>query len=90
MLHTQRLETLGMLAGGVAHDFNNILAGILGHITYLKTILPQSGSHTESLTAIEDGAKKASGLTRQILDFSRINAGEAPCAISISNLIASI
>ncbi|MCB0337565.1 MAG: hypothetical protein KDD62_14715, partial [Bdellovibrionales bacterium] len=63
--HSQRLETLGMLAGGVAHDFNNVLAGILGHITYLKTILPQQGNHVESLNAIEEGANKASFLTQE-------------------------
>lgn len=74
--HTQRLETLGMLAGGVAHDFNNILTGILGHITYLKTILPQTGPHVESITAIEDGARRASNMTQQILDFSRLEVSD--------------
>jgi len=84
--HSQRLETLGVLAGGVAHDFNNVLAGILGHITYLKTILAKEGSHSESLKAIEDGAKKASGLTRQILDFSRLDTSERPERIDLCEL----
>jgi len=84
--HSQRLETLGVLAGGVAHDFNNVLAGILGHITYLKTILSKEGSHAESLKAIEDGAKKASGLTRQILDFSRLDTSERPERINLCEL----
>lgn len=74
--HVQRLETLGVLAAGVAHDFNNILAGILGHVTYLKTILPQTGPHVDSLRAIEEGGKKGSTLTGQILNFSRLDAGE--------------
>lgn len=84
--HSQRLETLGMLAGGVAHDFNNILTGILGHITYLKTVLPGAGVHTESLTAIEEGARKASVMTQQILNFSRLDTKQAPSEIDLTEL----
>jgi len=84
--HAQRLETLGMLAGGVAHDFNNVLAGILGHITYLKTILPQRGAHTESLTAIEEGARKASTMTQQILNFSKLESAEQVCCVDVGSL----
>jgi two-component system, cell cycle sensor histidine kinase and response regulator CckA len=74
--HQQRLETLGMLAGGVAHDFNNMLTGILGHVTYLKNILPVTGPHIESLQAIEGGAKKSSVITQQILKFTKLDADE--------------
>lgn len=84
--HAQRLETLGMLSGGIAHDFNNILAGILGHVTYLKTILPQSGSHIESIGAVEDGARKAAGMTQQILNFSRLESGQAPVAVDLGEV----
>lgn len=86
-LHTQRVNTLGMLAGGIAHDFNNILTGFLGHITYLNTILPQAGSHIQSLAALEEGAKKASSLTQGILRFSRSDAGERPENIDLSDLV---
>ncbi|NMC63242.1 MAG: PAS domain-containing protein, partial [SAR324 cluster bacterium] len=85
--HAQRLETLGMLAGGVAHDFNNILTGILGHITYLKTILPMSGSHVESLTAIEDGARRASTVTQEILNFSRLEVSDRSVPVELGALI---
>lgn len=86
----KRLETLGMLAGGVAHDFNNVLAGILGHITYLNTIMPQEGDHTESLKAIEDGAMKASLLTRQILDFSKVDTDQKPTVVDFTTLTGQI
>ncbi len=86
-LHAQKLSTLGMLAGGVAHDFNNILAGILGHVTYLKTILPQSGAHVESLNAIEDGGRKASLMTQQILNFSRYEAEDKPARVNMNDLV---
>lgn len=85
--HSQRLETLGLLAGGIAHDFNNVLTGILGHITYLKTILAPEGPHVESLNAIEEGARKASGMTQQILGFSRQDLTEQPKAIALGDLV---
>lgn len=84
----QRLRTLGMLAGGVAHDFNNVLAGIFGHVAFLKTLLPENGPHLESLTAIEEGAKKASTLSQQILRFSKFESSEAPKKININELVA--
>ena len=86
--HTQRLETLGMIAGGVAHDFNNILTGVLGHITYLKTILPASGPHVESLAAIEDGARRGSNITQQILDFSRLEVSDKAGPVNLTALVA--
>jgi len=85
--HAQRLETLGMLAGGVAHDFNNILTGILGHTSYLKTVLPRTGDHRESLLAIEEGARKGSGMTQEILNFSRLEASESALQIDFSDLV---
>ena len=84
--HVQRLTTLGMLAGGVAHDFNNLLAGILGHISYLKTILPSKGPHCESLHSIEEGSRKASVLTQQILNFSKLNLAEELVPVDLSAL----
>lgn len=87
--HQQRLQTLGLLAGGVAHDFNNILAGILGHITFLQAVLPSEGAHCESLEAITEGAKKASELTKQILDFSKFNVEEENAVVGLSGLIQS-
>ena len=89
LLHHQRLSTLGMLAGGVAHDFNNILAGILGHITFLQAVLPQDGAHTESLQAITDGAKRASTLTNQILNFSKHQLTEVFQPVDLAKLVDS-
>lgn len=85
--HAQRLETLGMLSGGIAHDFNNVLTGLLGHITYLKTILPQTGPHTESLAAIEEGSKKASVMTQEILNFSRLRTIEQTESVDLRELL---
>jgi two-component system cell cycle sensor histidine kinase/response regulator CckA len=71
----------------VAHDFNNILAGILGHVSYLKMILPGAGPHVESLAAVEEGAKKASSITQQILNFSRLDPSERPTRLDLNSLV---
>lgn len=85
---TQRLETLGLLASGVAHDFNNVLTGILGHVSYLRTILPAKGPHTESLKAMEEGARKATSISQQILSFSKLDPGEETCRVDLGDLTA--
>jgi two-component system, cell cycle sensor histidine kinase and response regulator CckA len=69
--HSQRMETAGMLAGSIAHDFNNILTVIKGScdvIAQESAELVYPGSH---LDMIERSADKAAALTRQLLTFSR-------------------
>ncbi|PAW81631.1 MAG: hypothetical protein B9S33_16265 [Pedosphaera sp. Tous-C6FEB] len=69
----QRLEAIGTLAGGVAHDFNNILAGILGHVELLGMDLPADSALQGSVQQIQRGTLRARDLVRQILTFSRGN-----------------
>jgi two-component system cell cycle sensor histidine kinase/response regulator CckA len=88
--HKQRIETLGIIAGGVAHDFNNVLTGILGHIAYMKHVLPANHQGSESLSAIEEGALKAAGLTQQILNFSRLEASEQLSEVDISSTLQAV
>ena len=87
--HSQRLETLGMLAGGIVHDFNNMLTGILGHVAYLKNILPKIGNHAESLVAIEQGARKSSLLSHQILNFSKLDTSNHPTPHDLCQIISN-
>jgi len=67
----QKMDAVGRLAGGVAHDFNNILTAILGYVNVLlldKTLAPAA---IEQLQEIARAADRAGGLTRQLLTFSR-------------------
>lgn len=68
---SQRLEAIGTLAGGVAHDFNNILAGILGHVELLSMDLPPDSPLHEPVRQVLRGTVRARDLVRQILTFSR-------------------
>ncbi|MCK5786878.1 MAG: hypothetical protein KAH54_10020 [Candidatus Sabulitectum sp.] len=67
----QRLESLGLLAAGVAHDFNNILAGIQGFVIIARNVEGISSEVCTYLDEVEIGARRATELTSQLLAFSR-------------------
>ncbi len=68
---TQKLEAIGTLAGGIAHDFNNILGAIIGYAELAKLRLTGNPTVSNYLSALLQGAHRASALVRQILAFSR-------------------
>ncbi|MBL9135565.1 MAG: PAS domain S-box protein [Verrucomicrobiales bacterium] len=68
---SQKLDAVGQLAGGVAHDFNNILAAILMNFELLREDSNLSAASRESLKELEADARRAAGVTRQLLMFSR-------------------
>ncbi len=67
----QKMEAVGRLAAGVAHDFNNILTAITGYAQLLLDDLDPTGRHREDVEEIRKAADRAAGLTRQLLAFSR-------------------
>ncbi len=67
----QKMESVGRLAGGVAHDFNNMLGAILGNVNLLLESLPAKSVHRENLEEIEKCAQRSTNLTRQLLAFAR-------------------
>jgi len=69
--HAQKMESVGRLAGGVAHDFNNMLGVILGHSNLaLMDLEPTQPLHV-NLTEIHKAAERSASLTRQLLAFAR-------------------
>ncbi len=75
LAHAQRLESLGVLAGGVAHDFNNYIHAILGHVDLARFIGVREKNWTQRiddhLVKIITIAEKAGELTKQLLGFAR-------------------
>ncbi len=71
LTQAQRMESVGRLAGGVAHDFNNMLQAILGNVSLAMEDLPPDSPVRESLEEIEKSAHRSADLTRQLLAFAR-------------------
>lgn len=69
--HRERLEAIGRLAGGVAHDFNNMLTAILGGLDLLQPVAEADPEHAESIAEIRKASEQAADLTRQLLAFAR-------------------
>ncbi len=71
LLHLQKLEAVGRLSAGVAHDFNNVLTGIRGHVELALQELADGGDTSKDLETIKLLSDKGAALTRQLLAFSR-------------------
>ncbi|MBI5388367.1 MAG: PAS domain S-box protein [Verrucomicrobia bacterium] len=82
----QKMEAVGQLAGGVAHDFNNILAAILMHLSLLQDESDLTPEMRASLKELEAGASRAASLTRQLLMFSRRQIMQ-PKALDLNDLL---
>ncbi len=70
-LQAQKMESVGRLVGGVAHDFNNLLSIIIGYSELVILEFSGNSLEKEKVKAIYQAGKKAAGLTRQLLAFSR-------------------
>ncbi len=71
LLQAQKMELVGRLAGGVAHDLNNMLQAILGHVELLMMKCRSSGDLLADLEEIRKSAQRSADLTRQLLGFAR-------------------
>jgi len=71
LLQSQKLEAVGQLAGGVAHDFNNIMGVILGYAELAQSRVPRESPVATQLGHVRAAAERAASLTRQLLAFSR-------------------
>jgi len=69
--HSQKLEAIGTLAGGVAHDFNNVLGIIIGYTDLVLAEIPENGKTHEKLTHIKKAGNRAKDIIKQLLTFSR-------------------
>jgi PAS domain S-box-containing protein len=85
----QKMEAVGRLAGGVAHDFNNVLTAIFGYADLLLDGLPLGDPRRLDVEEIRRAAGRAAGLTRQLLAFSRKQVMQ-PRRLNLNQVIESI
>ncbi len=76
LLQSQKMESVGRLAGGVAHDFNNYLTAIQGYIDLVLKDLPAGSPQLDDLLEARKATTAASGITSQLLMFGRHNSME--------------
>ncbi len=89
LLQSQKMEAVGQLAGGVAHDFNNILTAIVGYTDLLAAELASNVRQLEDLEEIRKAARRAAALTRQLLAFSRKQVLE-PRIIDVNAVVLNL
>ena len=83
---SQKMEAVGLLAGGVAHDFNNVLTAIMGAATLLRSSLAGKDHNPAHLDAIESAAERGARLTRQLLAFGSKQMLE-PEALDLNTIV---
>lgn len=88
LLRSQRLESIGTLAGGIVHDLNNILSPILMSVQMLQKKLPDSQSQ-QILQTLENNVKRGANLLKQVLSFARGIEGKRTI-VQIQPLMAEI
>lgn len=71
LIQSQKMEAVGQLAGGVAHDFNNILTAIIGHASIIQMETSADSEIADEVEQILNASHKASRLTQNLLSFSR-------------------
>jgi PAS domain S-box-containing protein len=89
LTHAQKLGTLGEVLSRFTHEFNNLMTGIIGHISLLRLETEKSDARYSRITAIEELASKAHNLGKNILSFSRKEKIEAE-RVNITELIDSV
>jgi PAS domain S-box-containing protein len=87
LFRSQKMEVIGQLTGGISHDFNNILAIIVGNLELLKTRLPEEPVAEELIDTVMRAAFHAQSLTSQLLAFSR-RRPLRPQPVDVNTLVA--
>jgi signal transduction histidine kinase len=88
LLQAQKLESIGMLASGIAHEFNNILTGIIPNAELIKMTMSPESTNYNRAASIQRSAVRASDIVKKLLSFSRddkINVNEVSNFIVVSN-----
>jgi signal transduction histidine kinase len=87
--HAQKLEAVGQLAGGVAHDFNNILTVVLSSAEIVLEEIDEKHPSRRSILDIQQAGRRAAALTRQLLTFARRHI-HAPQVLDVNESVTSI
>ena len=85
----QKMEAVGRLAGGVAHDFNNLMTVVTGYSEFALKSVPDDSALRRDIEEIKKAGQRAAVLTRQLLAFSRKQV-QSPEQLKLSDVVANI
>jgi nitrogen-specific signal transduction histidine kinase/CheY-like chemotaxis protein len=90
--YAQKMETVGTLAGGLAHDFNNVLATVLGTVSLMRAEIeagrpPQAGELARALIVIEEASRRAAAVIKQLLAFARGRSEHSPKRTRVDDVV---
>ncbi len=88
-LHSQKLENLAIMIGGIAHEFNNLLTGILGNTEIALRSLPENSPARESMLRVRESASSVERLTSQMLDYAEHESSEK-ASTNVSSLLTGM
>ncbi len=88
LMHSEKMAAVGTLAGGVAHEINNPLGGILAFVQLVMRALGESNACQDDLKEIEDAALRCKKIVRNLLDFSRERSDEQMEQVCLNDAIA--
>jgi two-component system cell cycle sensor histidine kinase/response regulator CckA len=89
VMQATKMQAVGQLAGGVAHDFNNILTAIIGHCDLMLMRHTPGDSDYDDIQQIKSNSNRAAGLTRQLLAFSRQQTLR-PQVLHLTDVVAEV
>jgi len=89
LLHAHKMEAIGTLAGGVAHDFNNIMTAIIGYTSLLVTELDPPAPYSGFLDSINNASNRAVALIQNLLAYSRKDPVQA-CKLECNGLVRDL
>jgi PAS domain S-box-containing protein len=89
LLHSQKMEAVGQLAGGVAHDLNNILTVIYGYCSVLQLKIGRDAPFRSDIDQIYAAAERAANLTRSLLAFSRKQI-MSPKTVNLNEVVTNV
>jgi PAS domain S-box-containing protein len=89
LVQSQKMETVGKLAGGIAHEFNSILTAIIGQSEFLLSDLPSGSPFAKNATEINKAAVRAASLTRQLLAYGRKQIFQ-PVLLDLNSLLTDM
>ncbi|MBN2059624.1 MAG: response regulator, partial [Deltaproteobacteria bacterium] len=89
LIESQKMEAIGTLAGGITHDFNNILSGIMGYTEVASLLVEEDPQVKGILNKILEAGERAKSLINQILSFSR-HTEESQCPLEINPIVKEV